>query len=251
MSALPTYVVERSPLAQRVAQRLEVAIREGRLRPGERLSSERVLSEQFGVSRPILREALQLLQERSLVITRRGRGSFVRDVATELGEAPPETWLRQHRSLVTEFYQARLLVEPACAARAARRRGEAELVELKQILHAAERLMPDGHVTVFTGLDIDFHTCIARIAGNRLVQQMLAVIINPETDLRRVLHRVPGHPVIAQARHGRIVAAIERRDPAAARVAMGDALQGTLHDVDRLLKGGETPDILPTPGISV
>lgn len=237
--------VERSHLAREVARRLESAIREGRIRPGERLASERSLSEQFGVSRPVLREALRLLNRSALVSTRPGRGTFVRDLASEIAGVPPETWLREHRPLVTEFYQARLLIEPENAARAANRHTADELVELKQIVHAAERLMPEGHATIFTGLDIDFHTCIATMAGNPLVQRMLSVIINPDTDLRRVLHRVPGHPVVAHTRHQRILRAIEARDAQAAHDAMRDALQGTLRDVERLSKGGDTPGPAP------
>lgn len=237
----PVPAVERSRLARQIATRLEAAIREGRLLPGERLASERALSEQLGVSRPVLRQALQLLQRNALVTTRRGQGTFVRDLAAELGEIEPEAWLRAHHREVRDHYEARLIVEPECAARAAATRTEPQLVRLKQIAQLAEGAISQERALAFTGLDIDFHTCIAQMAGNRHLRDMLAAIINPDTDLRRVLHRVPGHPPIAQARHQRIVRAIERGEAECARRAMTDALQGTLHDIDRLLKGGEAP----------
>lgn len=230
--------VDRVLLAQQVMDRLESAIREGRLRPGERLASERVLSERFGVSRPVLREALRRLQDRSLVTTRRGRGTYVRDLAAEVGRSDPAAWLRAHHAQVTEFYEARLMVEPDCAELAASRRTEEQLTDLKQITHAAERLLPDGHITAFTGLDIDFHDCVAAMSHNELLRKMLAVIIHPGTDLRHVLHRLPSHPGVAHTRHCRIARAIEDRDPDAAREAMRHALRGTLQDIERVLTEG-------------
>ncbi len=229
-----------------IAERLERAILEGRLRPHERLASERSLSEQFGVSRPVLRDALRTLQDRRLVTTRPGRGTYVRDFSDELGQVPPATWLGEHRALVTEFYEARLLIEPEGAARAAARRSEEQLIELKRIVGSAERLAPDSPLVVFTGLDIDFHTCIVAMSGSASLRRMLAAIIVPHADLRHVIHRIPGHPDVAHARHARIMRAIEARAPEAARDAMHRALAGTLHDIEQLLKGGDSPpDALP------
>lgn len=251
MTVPATRTVQRSRLPRVIAERLERAILEGRLRPHERLASERALSKQFGVSRPVLRDALHILQDRRLVTTQRGRGTYVRDFLDELAQVPPATWLLEHRALVTEFYEARLLIEPECAARAATRRSEERLTELKRIVTSAERLAPESPLTVFTGLDIDFHTCIVEMSGSGSLRKMLAAIIVPHSDLRHVIHRIPGHREVAHARHARIMRAIETRAPEAARDAMHRALAGTLGDIERLLaesllKGGDTPpDALP------
>ncbi len=97
----------------------------------------------------------------------------------------------------------------------------------------------------YTGLDIDFHTCIADMSGRRSLRRMLDVIIGPDADLRQVLHRVPGHLDVAQSRHRRIVDAITAGDEAEARAAMASALRRTLTDIDDLLKGGDAAP--PTP----
>lgn len=246
MTVPATRTVHRSRLPRVLAERLEREILEGRLRPHERLASERSLSTQFGVSRPVLRDALRILQERRLVTTRRGRGTYVRDFLDELAQVPPRTWLLEQRALVTEFYEARLLIEPEGAARAATRRSEKQLTELERIVASAERLAPDSPLAVFTGLDIDFHTCIVEMSGSGSLRKMLAAIIVPHADLRHVIHRVPGHPEVAHARHARILRAIESRAPEEARDAMRRALAGTLRDIEQLLKGGDSPpDALP------
>lgn len=245
-SAPAVRTIGRARLAQLIARRLASAIREGRYVPGVRLPSERDLSAEFGVSRPVLREALKQLQDDGLVATRRGRGTFVRDYLRELSRTPPRIWLQENHSLVQEFYEARLLIEPTCAARAARNRTGPQLARLNEVLDAAERLLERGREPVpYTGLDIDFHTCIADMSGNRSLRRMLDVIISPDADLRQVLHRVPGHLDVAQARHRRIVNAIAAGDESRARAAMASALRGTLTDIDELLKGGGADP--PTP----
>lgn len=238
--------IGRARLAQLIARRLTSAIREGRYVPGTRLPSQRDLSTEFGVSRPVLGQALKQLQDAGLVATRRGRGTFVRDDPSELSRTPPRIWLQENYSLVQEFYEARLHIEPTCAGRAARFRTDAQLERLSEVFDAAERLLEYGRESVpYTGLDIDFHTCIADMSGSRSLRRMLDVIISPDADLRQVLHRVPGHLDVAQARHRRIVHAIAAGDEVCARGAMASALQRTLTDIDDLLKGGDADP--PTP----
>lgn len=232
--------VGRARLAQVIAGRLASTVREGRYAPGTRLPSERDLSLEFGVSRPVLREALKELQGSGLVQTVRGRGTFVRDPAAELAKTSPRVWLRDNRALVEEFYEARLVIEPSCAERAALQASDAQLERLIHVHEAAERLLQGDRAPLsYTGLDIDFHTCIADMSGNRSLRRMLDVIISPDADLRQVLHRVPGHLDVAQTRHGRIVRAIAAGDRARARSAMTSALLSTLNDIEHLLKGGD------------
>lgn len=224
---------DRPRLSQEVARRLERAIFEGRLPPGQRLASERALSRELGVSRPVLREALQLLESRGLVAIEHGRGTFVADVASRLLDVQPGAWLRRHAQAVRHFYEARLAVEPSCAELAARRRSEADLEELRAIVARGQAAMDGGSVLSFIGADIDFHDAVARMSGNPVLYRMLTTVIDPDTDLRRVLHRLPDHTGIAHRRHVEILDAVARRDAEGAKTAMLRALEGALHDVAR------------------
>ena len=88
---MPFEPVLQEKLSQGVVHQIEGLILRGILRPGERLPSERELSETMNVSRPSLREALADLQERGLLISRAGAGVFVADV---LGPLLPPHWSR-------------------------------------------------------------------------------------------------------------------------------------------------------------
>ena len=72
--------IEHSRTADEVVQQIESLILEGVLRVGDRLPGERELARQFDVSRPILRDALKVLEARGLLVTRHGGGTYVADV---------------------------------------------------------------------------------------------------------------------------------------------------------------------------
>jgi GntR family transcriptional repressor for pyruvate dehydrogenase complex len=69
--------VKQRRLSDDIVERLEAMILEGTLKAGERLPAERVLAEQFGVSRPSLREAIQKLGAKGLLVSRQGGGNYV------------------------------------------------------------------------------------------------------------------------------------------------------------------------------
>ncbi len=118
MKAAP---LQQRRLADDIVDRIETLILEGTLKPGERLPAERALAEELGVSRPSLREALQKLVARGLLVSRHGGGTFVaetlgssfRDPLLELLAKNPEA----HRDLL-EF---RHTLEGSCAYYAALR----------------------------------------------------------------------------------------------------------------------------------
>ena len=113
-------------LSDNIVEQLETMILEGTLQPGQRLPPERALAEQFGVSRPSLREAVQRLAAKGLLISRQGGGNFVTehlgasfsDPLIRLLENRPEA----HRDLL-EF---RRTLEADCAYYAAQRATEVD-----------------------------------------------------------------------------------------------------------------------------
>jgi DNA-binding FadR family transcriptional regulator len=83
-------------------------------------------------------------------------------------------------------------------------------------------------VSTFVSGDIDLHTAITRMSGNTFLEQMMNSLINPETDMRKIILRLPHHLPVAHGGHDAIVEAIARRDPQGARQAMINALERPL-----------------------
>jgi GntR family transcriptional repressor for pyruvate dehydrogenase complex len=123
---MPFQRVEQEKLAQSVMRQIELLILRGILRPGERLPSERDLSERLGVSRPSLREAVADLQHRGLLTSRAGSGIFVADV---LGSAFSDALVQlfaTHEESVFDYIAFRRDMEGLAAERAARLASDTE-----------------------------------------------------------------------------------------------------------------------------
>ena len=232
MDSTSLRITPRSRLSDDVARQIELAIKGGQFQPGEKLPSERKLSQELGVSRPILRQALQNLETRGLVDVQHGRGTFVATLVNEF--LAPLEWLHDNDDKVKAFYEARMAIEPACAALAARRAAPEQLVELRINLDESGRIADEGDILTFIALDIEFHSIVARLSGNPHLYHALEQIINPETDARQVIHRLPGHLLIAQARHELVFEAIAAKDEEAARSAMYEAFSGLMSELEEV-----------------
>jgi GntR family transcriptional regulator, transcriptional repressor for pyruvate dehydrogenase complex len=220
--------LEKSRLSDEIARQMVQVIREGRYQPGQVLPPEREMAVQFNVSRPVLREALRILEIQGLVEIRHGKGAYVKSPITDILNIPIEYWLAENYPLLLQFYEARLSIEPVCAALAAERATDEDIAYLRQLMSHEAALTQEAEVSTFVSVDIDLHTAITRMSGNTFLEQMMNSLINPETDMRKIVLRLPNHLPVAHGGHSEIVEAISRRDPQSARQAMIDALEAPL-----------------------
>ena len=234
--------VEKPRLATEVARQIAQAIQEGRFLAGQVLPPTRELAKKFDVSRPILREALSILQIQGFVSIRHGKGTFVKDPNSDILNVSLKGWLTENHSLVENFYEARLAIEPVCAARAAELAGPEDIAELKEILDRLEQLTDEENTPVLVSADIDFHSTIAKLSHNEFLIKMLNSLIVPETDVRKIVLRLPNHLPSTNKHHVEIFKAIERHNPAAARKAMMIALSKPLEDIRQYMKIKEVTD---------
>src|SRR6267142_2020597 len=113
-------------------------ISEGALTPGGRLPAERDLAEEFGVSRSSLRQALKVLQIMGVISQRVGDGTYLNAGAPSILSEPMEFLILLDGISFHELMEARLIVEPELAARAARRATAEDIAELQQVLTEME-----------------------------------------------------------------------------------------------------------------
>jgi GntR family transcriptional repressor for pyruvate dehydrogenase complex len=232
--------VEKPRLADEVARQITQAIHEGRFLPGQALPPTRELATKFNVSRPILREALSILQVQGFVSIRHGRGTFVKDPDTDILNVSLLSWLAKNLTLVENFYEARLAIEPVCAARAAQLAESKDVVELRCILDRLDHLTDRSDIAVLVSADIDFHSTIAKFSRNEFLIRMLNSLIIPETDLRKIVLRLPDHLPTTNKHHIEIFRAIENRNPTAAKKAMIVALSEPLKVIQKYVQDKES-----------
>ena len=212
-----------SPLARRgftsdSISAVKGMVLDGRLRPGDRLPSERALSEALGVSRPTVREAIRSLQAMNIVETRRGSGTFVSSLSVEELLRPLQFALALSDFALEHLFEVRLMLEPGAAALAAERAEEVELRRLQGCLLRGSSV--DLSADDLVALDIELHEEIATAAHNPLLERLLASISELAQKSRLYTVQLPGVAAQTADEHGDIVQAIRARDPGRARLAM-------------------------------
>jgi DNA-binding GntR family transcriptional regulator len=189
-------------LYQEVADRLRQQIYSRTLEPGNWID-EMKLSQEFGISRTPLREALKVLAVEGLVTMKLRRGAYVTEVS---------------RDDVSQVYHLLALLESDAAAQVAAHADDAQRTHLRQLHARLEKQVRQRDA--FFATNEQFHMALLDIAGNRWAMQIV-------TDLRKVMKLNRHHSLFKQGRlsdslaeHRALMDAIEARDANRARELM-------------------------------
>ena len=209
--------VRRNRVYEEVAKQIERLILK-KLRPGDKLPSERELAELLRVSRGSIRDAIRSLELMGLVEPRQGTGTIVRAVSTESLVNPFANALKRRKELVTELLDFRKMLEPPLAARAATHASAEDISEMEEILQRQEEKQDQGNVA--SAEDAEFHYSIALASGNSVVLKVIDTLMDLLRETRENSLQVLGRSQKSLAGHRRILAAIKRHDAEAAKAAM-------------------------------
>ncbi len=210
-------------LAHELVEALGDRIRDGRLAPGDKLSTEAALMAEFGVSRTVVREAISKLQASGLVETRHGIGTFV----VGLGDGSPFRIAPEQLATlrdVVAMLELRIGVETEAAGLAAQRRTADNLLAMRDALDAFTQAVEAGRDAV--SADFMFHLEITRATQNPHFTNLMGTLGSmaiprarldpaaaPDVERQAYLRRV-------NAEHESILDAIANQDVEAARAAM-------------------------------
>ena len=222
-----------------IAHDLGVAILAGRYAPGETLPGEVEFAHTLGVSRSAYREAVRILIAKGLVESRTRTGTRVssRDRWNLLD---PEilAWSFESepgKDFVRDLFELRMIVEPAAAALAAERRGEADLARLHEAIDGMRRhglATPEGQAA-----DRLFHTAILSAARNApllTLSSSIGAAVNWTTIFKQRRRGLPRDPL---PDHVKLYDAIVAGKPAAARAQMAELVRLALEDTELSLGG--------------
>ena len=212
---------KREPSHVKVSRELGTAIVTAQYPSGTILPGEIEIAEQFGVSRSVVREALRMLSARGLIVSKPKVGTRVQPRSAwqlldpivlewSFGSAPS-------REFVRSLFELRMIVEPAAAELAARKKSSRQLAAMG---HALEEM--DRHTLATTEgqvADQEFHATLLEAAGNELLVNLSASIgaaVRWTTYFKFRQSRTPRNPI---EEHRALFAAIAAGDGAAARAA--------------------------------
>ena len=244
---MPFQKIESTKISESVVRQIEQLILRGILRPGERLPSERDLSEKLAVSRPSLRHALAELQNMELLTTRAGAGIFVAEV---LGQTFSPSLIRLFSTYDEAVYDYLLLrkdLEGLAANRAARFGSDTDLKVIDTLYQKMEALKAGRPSDEEAQLDAQFHMSIFEASHNVVMLHMMrsmydllqaGVFYNRQATFKQSTGRTA---LLDQ--HREINAAVQAREPDAARAAVHahlDYVTEVLRDQTRADNNEET-----------
>jgi GntR family transcriptional regulator, transcriptional repressor for pyruvate dehydrogenase complex len=210
-------LIRRNKVYEEVAKQIERLILK-KLKPGDKLPSERELAETLRVSRSSIRDAIRGLELMGLVEPRQGAGTIVRETSVDALVNPFANALKRRQEMVSELLDFRQMLEPPLAARAATHASAEDVSEMEEILQRQEQKQSEGEAAVAE--DTEFHYSIALASGNGVVLKVLDIVMDLLRETRERSLQVEGRPQKSLAGHRRILAAIKRHDAEAAKAAM-------------------------------
>jgi DNA-binding FadR family transcriptional regulator len=225
---MPTFgpASQKRKLSDDVRARLLAMIEGGRTRPGDLLPSERELMEQLGVGRPVIREAMQALEQTGLIEIRHGERARVAEpsvgrMVDQVSQSMKHLLVHSPATL-EHLKEARLTFEMEMARMAARRAGPGDLQRLAETVD--EQAAALGNPRRFRLLDGRFHRDIAAISGNPIWAALSDALFRWLNDFHVDLVSVPGAENLTLAEHREIIAAIGSGNPDRAAAMIADHL---------------------------
>jgi DNA-binding FadR family transcriptional regulator len=231
------FSLSRTNLSQQVADHLEeVILSSPTSRISEKLPSEMKLAMQYNVSRPIIREAMKLLQERGLITLKNGSGAYITRPETDTVMNAVSRIMQADKISAEELTQMRGILELSSIDLAVQKITDEQLQEMKVIITTfSDTTLP---LKKRVSLDEAFHIAIAQASGNNLMVMFITVLTSLLRDYMGKGVLVDGGVVDGIKRHQEIFTALENRDPQAAHQAMVDHLRVSSENVKEFDKQG-------------
>ena len=231
-----TEKTRRIRLRDRAADQLLEMVISGGLEPGERLPPERELCGHLGVSRTVVREALNLLEARGLISIEHGRGAVVSGGSPQAVRDTLGLLLRVQPKTLWELLEIRKILEVEVAGLAAERAGpddvEAMLLQIDKMKESIDA--PEGYVDA----DVEFHALLARATRNEVLLTMLEPVVDLLRASRRVSAARPGNALRALGEHERVLRrVVEEQQP----WPPGESQTAGLTEADRVTQRTEWP----------
>ena len=220
--------LDRAPsLADVLAQRLAGDIAEGRYGPGEKLPSEQQIATTYGVSRPIVREAIGRLKHDGLITSRQGSGAFV----AESGGASVfrlDVSNFTDRAEIESIIELLMAIESSATELAAQRRTAEDLALIGTQLEAMQRAIDRGDSGVDE--DVAFHQAIVDATKNPFFKDLSTFLDRRVRSFIRTARANTaklqiGHMMAVQEEHRAIFEAIQNQNSQLARQAAEDHLK--------------------------
>lgn len=224
-------------LYNEISDKIEQRIINSSINEGDKLPSERVLAEEYGVSRNVVREAIRQLCEKDLVEIKPGKGAYVKTPSEEKVLEVLKRVLVNNRSTLYEILEVREQIELAIIKKAAERIQENSIAYLKELYDEMEK--NKKNISKYVDLDFEFHIGLAKSTNNT----MFLVLVNTFYKIAdKILFSTtklrPQDIKIAQEHHKMIINALMLHDKDEASAMMQKHMDFIREEITELAEHG-------------
>ncbi|HWJ02446.1 MAG TPA: FadR/GntR family transcriptional regulator [Verrucomicrobiae bacterium] len=221
--------IKTKKIYEEIVEQIKQLIQDGDLCPGDKLLSERELSERLKVSRASVREALSAMEIMGLVEVKSGEGTFIRQTNIDSIIGPMALILSMEKDSIMELMEVRKMLEVEAAGLAAERATTEQIEEMQAILGEMNRDLSENNLG--EAADHKLHYAIYKATHNSVLLRLMNTVSDSiEQNIRtyrQSFYAIPGYPERLLKEHTAIFDAIRTRNPKRARDGMYEHLTNT------------------------
>ncbi len=211
--------IEKTTSSISIMKQIQKAIAEGKLKPGDKLPSERELAELFQISRPIVREAISALSFLGVVQRKWGKGNYISEnLNLSIIKSSLKYMVISKEKEIRDLLEARRAIECELISLAAIRRTEEHLKKLEDKL--LELLNCDKQSPRRFHLDYEFHLIIGEAANSEILHGFQFALKDKILEIMKVGVYLPDAVEKSNREHLEMFEAIKSSDPKTAREIM-------------------------------
>lgn len=222
-------LVGKKSKTEEAVESIEAMIADKGLASGDKLPSQRNLSEMLGFSRPTVREALIALETRGRLVIEPGKGVFLREKGTTVVLPAPGPVRSDHPDLAgreSQMYQFRYAIEPAVAGLVAVNATAAQMEDMTHIVKEMRAAMAEKSLSRFAQLDFAFHAHMLEAANNRFFTEAITPFLNMFFESQKLPLAAGEELLETITEHEALMEHFRAGDSRAAREAMEDHVKG-------------------------
>jgi len=219
-------------LKNQVAEYIKNLIKNGKLKPGDRLPTEREMAEKFGVSRTVIRDAVKTLSGVGILKVKHGLGIFVAKVDVDIIARQLSSLLFNESDTVDNLFEVRMELETVAAGWAAERCTEEARAKISQFTKESQALLnSNGESDSFQQYDQEFHLLVSEMTGNPVVVRLMRSMLDLLEEARSHTLHIPGRFDLSVQEHIKVLEAIYKGNTDRAKSAMHDHLLSVLNSI--------------------
>ncbi|MGD2268842.1 MAG: FadR/GntR family transcriptional regulator [Desulfobacterales bacterium] len=218
-------------LRQKTVEGIKKYMEYHKLNPGDRLPPERQMAKRFGISRTIVRDAVNTLAGLGILEVKHRSGIYMSSVDSKTLASQLSMRLIFNRNSAINLFQVRQVLETAVARWAAEQCDQDGEDKLRKLMKETRRCLSEDNTTCFREIDSRFHILLAEISKNPIVVDLIKTLLEYMQSLRHFSLSLPAKVEECARQHEIIFEAVCDRSPGRAAAAMEEHLQTVLSAV--------------------